>query len=575
MTHLLTTNNGGIIKWIMSLIDPNLPYQSWISGLDSLLSVILAIGTILGVIWAFVQYGGNALAFLGKPYLAYRRNVDLYYGKDLRKTVFRYFIQTRGQDIDPCDQDEICDDNGNSISKPLIPFFCDTAFSDDSRGKYYIVLADSGMGKSTFMVSLYRSYLLGFKIKSKKNIVLLPLTLSNCLEKIKKTPDKENTILLLDALDENKNAMESYYDFFKELMVVTESFNKVVITCRTQFFPNRLSEPDHAGGIQIGVGNKAIRISKKYLSPFSSEEILRYLKKRYRFNSDLRNKALNILDKVPDLMARPVILNWMDFLCDSPRRYKNTFTIYTSIIDKWIEREDLGGTADSLRQLSIDIAAYMLENQTTCMPGEKVEEIARQKNIHLRPIIARSRSLLNRNGKGEYKFAHRSFFEYLTVYGLLSKTIPIDGIHYAIGMIGVKRFLLEILLQTKSYHVDWVQDRSSQNIKFNRFPRAYKLFDLNLVLEEMAKSRHFIVSIIGNGTGFLMICRTYVMFSDVVRVPPKSKRSQMRGSMFSFPDHTQKTVYISDQLIEIEYKFVVDLSGESPLIDIDMKVASN
>ena len=55
----------------------------------------------------------------------------------------------------------------------------------------------------------------------------------------------------------------------------------VVVTCRTQFFPNREKEPKITGNIKFGVGKKNIEFEKYYISPFNDREILKYLEKKY------------------------------------------------------------------------------------------------------------------------------------------------------------------------------------------------------------------------------------------------------------------------------------------------------
>ena len=150
--------------------------------------------------------------------------------------------------------------------------------------------------------------------------------------------------------------------------------------------------------------------------------------------------------KVPVLMARPVILNWINFLCDSTEEFKFSYQIYSAIIDKWIERESIGHTDRSLFDLSQAIAEYMFLNGTTSMSADMVEEIASQKSIQLEPIIAKSRSLLNRNGDGEYKFAHRSFFEYFVVFTIFKTLRLPDNLNFLFSLSGAKRFLFEILL---------------------------------------------------------------------------------------------------------------------------------
>jgi len=398
---LLSTNPAA--DFYEKLLNPD----SVLRSILDLIVVIIAIGGFIAVtITSCRSFWRKKIA----PYREYKNFVDRVYSKDIRKAIAKYYIPTRAQDIDPCEFEEIRENNGNYITQLLIPFFCNEAFKTTSQGKYYLVLADSGMGKTTFMLRLYRECLFDQSLHKRLKTILIPLSQDNCIQTIEKLTDQENTILLLDALDENRDAIKDYETFLESLLRVTESFNKIVITCRTQFFPNRANEPTETGRIRIGTGTKKEEIIKKYISPFSDEEVRLYLKKQYRLNRSKQRQAYDIVTKVPVLMARPVILNWINFLCDSTEEFKYSYQIYSAIIDKWIERESIGHTDRSLFDLSQAIAEYMFSNSTTSMSAEIVEKIASQKSIQLEPIIAKSRSLLNRNGDGDYKFAHRSFF---------------------------------------------------------------------------------------------------------------------------------------------------------------------
>lgn len=422
---------------VFTVVQPSLDF------INTILGIVLSLGAIGGVIWGVMKK-------LINPKLSFERYVNRVYTQEKLSEVCKYYIHTRAQDIDPCEQDEIIDNNGKFFTQDLIKFFLEDAFAKSSAGRFYLVLADSGMGKTTFILRLYRQCLRKYSSQKKQNVILLPLTGMKCLEKIQKIENPENTILLLDALDENEDAINNCDVFFTNLVGVTSTFNKVVITCRTQFFPSLKEEPSAISVIQVGRQNKKTEVVKKYLCPFTDSEVKLYLKKRFHFNIKLRKKAYQIVYKVPNIMARPLILNWINFLCDSNEDYQYSFQIYDTIISKWIEREDLGNSKKNLFGLSRAIAEYMFKHKTTTIPSKKVDEIAVKKEVNLEPIIAKSRSLLNRNGRGEYKFAHRSFLEYFIVFGILEKMRMPDNTDFLYSLSGAKRFLLEILISTVS-----------------------------------------------------------------------------------------------------------------------------
>lgn len=522
------------------------------------------IGTVLGIICSLVLLIPtffNVWKFFIKPYLTYVKTVDAHYTKSIRKMVSKCYIKTRAQDIDPCDHDEIRENNGKFISRPLIPFFRKEAFVDSSQGKYYLVLADSGMGKSTFIVRLYHDYLLTFSFQKKKPIALIPLARKNCLKAIQNIADKENTILLLDGLDENPNAIKNYKNFFTRLLDETEDFYKIVITCRTQFFPNRASEPTLTGNIRVGTGSKATEIVKKYLTPFSDEEVKEYLRKRYRFKRRTQKKAYAIAQKVPTLMVRPVILNWMDFLCDSTQEYDYTFLIYTTILDKWIERERFHVSDPRLKELSVAVAEYMFINNTTSMPASIVEQIAAREGIEIEPIIAKSRSLLNRNGDGEYKFAHRSFLEYLTVYCIFTKTYPPEIMKYALKSSGARRFLFEVLLHssqlTDSWAISWKKKHAED---------AKSLLNIEKLLEMLlGKDMELMIKV--TDFGFRVVCWIHLLKSEIW----DPNRIMKDGNYsFSFVDPVPNSIVI-DGVTELKLQFTVEILDGKYSIQLSMQ----
>lgn len=409
------------------------------------LEFFAALVTVAGIARGIVKYMGKLFRKVLCPYLTYNHFLKCNYSKEYRETLSKYYIPTRAQEIDPCNQEEIRNNNGKFYSFLLIHFFKKEAFNKSSSGKYYLVLADSGMGKTTFLLRLYRKCIPSVVTHKYKKVEMLHLVDRDCIEQIRKISFPEKTILLLDGLDENNEAIENCDDFFSKLVCATMHFNKIVITCRTQFYASASDEPSRTGVIHVGNGNKDCEIVRKYISPFSDEEVKLYLRKRFRFKKKIQQKALSIVNFVPDLMVRPIVLNWIEFLCDAKEEYQYTFQIYDTIIQKWIEREDLGSNSNKLYELSADIANYMYQAESTIISADRVDKIALKKHIDLKPIIAKSRSLLNRNSSGEYKFAHRSFLEYFIVDNILRRMVMPDSTNFLWSLSGAKRFLFERL----------------------------------------------------------------------------------------------------------------------------------
>lgn len=205
-----------------------------IASIDSVLSVFALIAGALGAYFGFIR---KQIKRRSDPKKEFNRFIDQNYGRENRVLLKKFYVETRGQDIDPCYNDEIREDNGVYFSVPLVPFFINTAFLSTDQAKYYLVLADSGMGKSTFLLRLYHDYLLQPSRKKKNDIKLIPLSKTNCIEAITNIKDKEQTILLLDALDENTDAMTNYEMFFSKLLKATEDFFVLSLHVEHNFFP--------------------------------------------------------------------------------------------------------------------------------------------------------------------------------------------------------------------------------------------------------------------------------------------------------------------------------------------------
>ena len=167
------------------------------------------------------------------------------------------YISTYWQNASPSIDDEPEMNIKHVIRQKLIPFFLKIGFNEMKGAvKFHIILADSGMGKTTFMINLYMKYISFWNFSRKKGskIKLYRLSYSNTLDLVKKIDLEEakDTILLLDALDEdpyiiskspNISNEDSFIKRVDEIIEVANNFKEIVFTCRTQYFPNQEHNP--------------------------------------------------------------------------------------------------------------------------------------------------------------------------------------------------------------------------------------------------------------------------------------------------------------------------------------------
>ncbi|MCX6579992.1 MAG: leucine-rich repeat domain-containing protein [Candidatus Aminicenantes bacterium] len=325
------------------------------------------------------------------------------------------YVPTQCQNVDPAAAAEPARVHAFATQEKLIPFFIKKVFREKKEEKYYLVLADSGMGKTTFMINLFLKYS-GKRFKTYR-IVLVPLGHPKADEKIESVEDKPRTILLLDAFDEDIKAARDYKTRMQEIIDKTLDFQTVIITSRSQFFPSDPDIPQEIGLFKFGGDKGEHRFYRLYVSPFSQGEIHRYLRRKYPLYLWFKRcKAHSIVTKSPDLMVRPMLLANIEDLLAGRKNYRYTYEIYEEMVERWIKRERVKDKTE-LRKFSEVIARDMYENQQArggfFILHDQVGRFAEKYGIRLDELEMRSRSLLNRNAEGKYKFAHKSILEYL------------------------------------------------------------------------------------------------------------------------------------------------------------------
>jgi len=350
------------------------------------------------------------------------------------------FISTQAQSHSPTYEDEPKQAIKFIPKVPLIPFFIKTAFNEKKESdKFYLVLADSGMGKTTFMINLYLQYHSLFNFRHKYKMKLFPFGDKDILKWIKeiKSEEANDTILLLDAFDEYKallppeepDGLSDDERFRKRLDQIIESvkdFREVVITSRTQYFPGQEDKPYELRIPRYG-SEGFHTLGKLYLSPFEEREIKRYLNKRYGvlkfWNRKKKRTAASVVQRSPKLMVRPMLLSYIDFLVDSKQAFENTYQIYETLIQKWIERE-----ADKRKHQSEDrekfkhdlyafsrlaaLEIYHKRKENSLLTKDEATAICSKHNIDLYDYEITGQSLLTRDASQNWKFAHKSIFEF-------------------------------------------------------------------------------------------------------------------------------------------------------------------
>jgi hypothetical protein len=402
----------------------------------------------------------------------------------------------------------------------LIKYFLKKVFTADSESEtFFLILGDTGRGKTVFMINLYMAY------KNKRNffqshpsyaIRLFPLGSPTALDNIRKIKDPENTILLLDSFDEDTLAVKDYVNRLQEIAKTTWMFRRVVITCRNQFFSTVEEEPDEISTLtgDFFLNNK---FKKIHLSDFTEKDVLKYLRRKFSFwQVTSFNRAKQIYYSCPALFKRPMLLNYIDDVQDAFARLRYPYTTHTSkayfstiyecLINKWIEREaenpiikaEYGNKASPYKQwlyeFSEGLAVNMYEHGTErggyfikkddpfflnfqgADPRITLDQLSFDNDNKL------TRSLLDKREGGSYVFYHKSIMEYF-----LSKKMIRDKRFFLSfnfkGMEAAKDFFAEMLIDELSkYKGDVYFEYAARNtslgfLKVSHYKIA-TLFDL-------------------------------------------------------------------------------------------------
>ena len=414
-----------------------LEWISDVTGLNNALSATFSAVIVALLVWVIQSVVKSILAWLKATKMA--KDLKPHFDYQSVQKATKYFIPTHYQNASPSRQEEPGFTHKYIARNPMIPFFLKIAFNEKKENeKFYLVLADSGMGKTTFMINLYIKYYSFFNWRRKYQMKLFRLGNPNTLNHIKiiKLEKAKNTILLLDALDEDAQILskdpgvtdeQAFKDRVDEIIEATGNFCNVVITCRTQYFPGQEADP-YEIKLTRPDGKGFYILNKLYLSPFTNNEVKQYLNKKfgrfYPWNWNKKKRAFKLVYKAKHLVVRPMLLSYIDYLLNEKLAEYTNFEIYEKLIENWFKREaekwqqisNRTTFVKNLRRSSRQIALTIYENwqreQRLFLTKNEISIISEENDIDLNPLEVTGQSLLTCNANRDWKFTHGSIFEF-------------------------------------------------------------------------------------------------------------------------------------------------------------------
>ncbi len=363
--------------------------------------------------------------------------------------------------------------------------------------QYYLVLGETGMGKSSFLLNCYFYFLLKI-FKKGYSVYFLTMRDKSIFNKILEIDNKRNSILLLDAFDESIQEAQKPEEILAQIENSTKDFSKIVITSRANFFNSKEEEPDIVSNFKA-IDVEDTKYEKYYIANFTESDIKKYLLKKYGLKIRMQHKAIITIKKCNYLMSIPLILSYIDSIIGSNKVVKYSYEVYQIIVENIISREVqfiIKSSCADIESKEILIKNYweFLNEISIIMYyniSEYYEPIINREIVDSYKISSfynnckRNRALLERNYNDFFTFSHRSIFEYF-----IAKNITeIKGFKFDSNLTQTYRFLAEMYEAgnpnvrgiIKESPEDWCISIELSNIVpakiiYNRFPKDEIVF---------------------------------------------------------------------------------------------------
>ena len=348
-----------------------------------------------------------------------------------------FYIEPEFQFFNPAETDE--DEPIHGFRTPLrnsLNELLRGEFHNRDGRQFLFILADAGMGKSSLLAMLKLSHLR--KAWTDVDFKLLKLG-PDTLERLAEVKLPRKTVLLLDSLDEDPRALNRVRERLKELLHAAQNFRQILITCRTQFFPQGDETPiERPGKISL----ESFNCNLLYLSPFTDEQVETYLLRRFPRSlfeklrlrltgqdSASLTKARSAIEAMHSLRMRPMLLAYIEELMKADLGPGNEFSVYNALVQWWLDRErrkDEGRVDPARLKKACQVVAGFLQNAGRREISPRELEKLRTKSPEVAEITdleLKGRALMNRTANGEFRFAHYSIQEFLIVSGIFEGTL--------------------------------------------------------------------------------------------------------------------------------------------------------
>ncbi len=209
-------------------------------------------------------------------------------------------------------------------------------------GNQMLILGNSGSGKTSLLSILRLAQVLNYR-DSNLRCELLRLGLDT-LDKIASISNPSETVLLLDGLDEDREAQSSARQRLLDLWEASHGFKRVFLACENRYFFQNVS--DQSSGDKGGkVGD--FDCPTMGLLDFDADQVERYLDTR--FPKQWRQKLLKGGDReaaakqvmnLGVLKHRPQALSLIGYLFENEGPLKDEYSLMEAVSVQWLIEEN-------------------------------------------------------------------------------------------------------------------------------------------------------------------------------------------------------------------------------------------
>ena len=341
-------------------------------------------------------------------------------------------------------------------------------FLDDPDVNHLTILGDFGTGKSCCAMELTMRLLEGsgprtplfFSLRDYQHVETLQSIVTKGMTEKYGIPafnypaflrllEEGRLLLIFDAFDELATLSERWATVasLRRLNEAVRGRSKVILTCRTHYFPTQAAEREGIAGSMPRGGELFAELEGRrnysivYLEPFSPVQIREFVHRHYPDTTDAVMEQIGRLPQVEDLATRPVLLEMI--LKTLPRLLKETgrlnlATLYETFTRLWLDDVAKGDALTPQDKLRFSQALAIKLNQDD-LPrihfsaleeyvGDFFQKLLRSPADRFRfDQEIRVCDFLNRDAEGYYQFAHKSFMEFFVAQGVAQALLRGEG----------------------------------------------------------------------------------------------------------------------------------------------------